>query len=95
MNNVHLSSASNPTRDECIQWLNQQLACEYEAMVAFIAYSQMLKRTPYHRIVRELERHAAEDYRHAENIIKQIHDLGGKTCVQLNIDKMADLLLSA
>lgn len=43
-------------------------AGEYQAIVAFIVYSQIMKRAAYTEIARELELHAAEDFQHAKSI---------------------------
>ena len=67
----------NPTREEMIRLLNEDLAGEYQAIIAYIVYSQVLKGAAYTDIARELELHAAEELQHAIKIAKQIDYLGG------------------
>lgn len=73
----------NSKRGQLIRMLNQDLANEYQAIVAFIVYSQILKRAAYADIARELELHAAEDFQHAKNLSNQIYCLGGVPCIKL------------
>ena len=65
------------TRDQLIDFLNEDLAGEYQAIIAYTVYSQMLKGAAYTDIARELELHAAEELQHAIKIAKQIDYLGG------------------
>ena len=67
----------NITRTEMIQLLNEDLAGEYQAIIAYTVYSQMLKGAAYTDIARELELHAGEELQHAIKIAKQIDYLGG------------------
>ena len=68
---------ANITREEMIQLLNEDLAGEYQAIIAYTVYSQMLKGAAYTDIARELELHAGEELQHAIKIAKQIDYLGG------------------
>ena len=72
---------SNITRERMIQLLNEDLAGEYQAIIAYVIYSQMLKGAPYTDIARELEAHAAEELSHALKISRQIDYLGGTPVV--------------
>jgi len=65
------------TREEMIRFLNEDLAGEYQAIIAYIVYSQVLKGAAYTAIASELERHAGEELQHAIKIAKQIDYLGG------------------
>ncbi|MDB6016265.1 MAG: bfr [Pedosphaera sp.] len=67
----------NLTRDQMVQLLNEDLAREYQAIIAYTVYSQVLKGAEYMDIARELEKHAAEELAHALKISKQIDYLGG------------------
>ena len=67
----------NLTREQMIQLLNEDLAGEYQAIIAYTVYSQVLKGAAYTDIARELELHAAEELQHAIKIAKQIDYLGG------------------
>src|SRR3954470_19232893 len=71
----------NITRDQMIQLLNEDLAGEYQAIIAYVVYSQVLKGAAYTDIARELEAHAAEELAHALKISKQIDYLGGMPAV--------------
>lgn len=70
-------SGLNITRERMIQLLNEDLAGEYQAIVAYTVYSQVLKGAAYTDIARELEAHAGEELAHAIKIAKQIDYLGG------------------
>jgi bacterioferritin len=67
----------NITREQMIQLLNEDLAGEYQAIIAYTVYSQVLKGAAYTDIARELELHAVEELQHAIKIAKQIDYLGG------------------
>lgn len=68
---------SDVTREQLIDSLNEDLAREYQAIIAYVVYSQVLKGAPYMNIAAELEVHAAEELAHALTIAKQIDYLGG------------------
>src|SRR5438128_2465280 len=65
------------TRDELIALLNEDLAREYQSIIAYVVYSQTLKGAAYMAIAAELEKHASEELAHALIIAKQIDYLGG------------------
>ncbi len=65
------------TREQLISLLNEDLAREYQAIIAYVIYSQVLKGAQYMNIAGELEKHAAEELEHALIIAKQIDYLGG------------------
>jgi len=65
------------TRDEMIRLLNEDLAREYQAIIAYVAYSQTLKGAPYTDIAGELEAHAGEELGHALKVARQIDYFGG------------------
>ncbi len=69
------------TRAQMVDFLNEDLAGEYQAIIAYTIYSQMLKGAAYTAIARELEAHAVEELQHAIKIAKQIDYLGGTPCV--------------
>jgi bacterioferritin len=78
-----MSSASEkkPTREQLIADLNSDLAREYQAIIAYVVYSQVLKGAEYMAIAEELEVHAGEELKHAITIAKQIDYLGGDPTV--------------
>lgn len=69
------------TRQELIDGLNEDLAREYQAIIAYVTYSQLIAGPQYQHIAGELEVHAAEELRHALTIAKQIDYLGGTPTV--------------
>jgi bacterioferritin len=70
------------TREQMVYLLNEDLAGEYQAIIAYTVYSQVLKGAAYTDIARELEAHAGEELAHAVKIAKQVDYLGGMPCVQ-------------
>jgi bacterioferritin len=70
-------NASEVTREQLVDLLNEDLAREYQAMISYVVYSQVLKGAPYMNIAAELEVHAGEELAHAITIAKQIDYLGG------------------
>ena len=77
MTKENIPPNSSITRPQMIQLLNEDLAGEYQAIIAYTVYSQTLKGAAYMDIARELELHAAEELQHAIKIAKQIDYLGG------------------
>ena len=69
------------TREQMVTLLNDDLAREYQAVIAYTVYSQVLKGAPYTDIARELEKHAGEELQHAIKIAKQVDYLGGMPAV--------------
>ena len=65
------------TREQLIDRLNDDLAREYQAIIAYVVYSQALKGAEYMNIAKELEVHAGEELAHALTIAKHIDYLGG------------------
>lgn len=86
----------NITREQLIQLLNEDLAREYQAIIAYTVYSQSMKGAEYTDIARELEAHAGEELAHAIKIAKQIDYLGGDPAVVpkpvKTFEKPADML---
>jgi bacterioferritin len=70
--------------------LNEDLAREYQAIIAYIVYSQVLKGAAYMAIAQELEVHAEEELQHAITIAKQIDYLGGTPAVVPKPVKLSD-----
>jgi len=65
------------SREELIKLLNEDLAREYQAIISYVVYSQVLKGPEYMNIASELEKHAAEELSHALIVSNQIDYLGG------------------
>jgi bacterioferritin len=81
MTKENISTEKAITRERMIELLNEDLAGEYQAIIAYTVYSQVLKGAAYTDIARELEVHAAEELAQAIKISKQIDYLGGMPCV--------------
>jgi len=77
MTKEQTSPGLNITREQMVQLLNEDLAGEYQAIIAYTVYSQVLKGAAYTDVARELELHAGEELQHAIKIAKQIDYLGG------------------
>ena len=69
--------AGTITRKTLIRLLNEDLSREFQAVIAYVVYSQTLKGAQYMAIAKELELHAAQELAHALTIAKQIDYLGG------------------
>src|SRR5438552_9838478 len=78
------------SREEMIRLLNEDLAREYQAIIAYVVYSQVLKGAAYMNIAKELEAHAAEELSHALILSKQIDYLGGMPVVTPKPVKTSD-----
>src|SRR5665213_4436752 len=69
------------TRKKFIEALNEDLAREYQAIIAYVTYSQVLKGAAYMNIAGVLEVHAKEELDHALQIANHIDYLGGMPTV--------------
>ena len=76
------TTENKKAREALIRGLNEDLAREYQAIIAYVVYSQVLKGAEYMAIAKELEVHAGEELQHALTIAKQIDYLGGDPGVQ-------------
>ncbi len=82
-------TAHKAARQELIDALNEDLAREYQAIIAYVVYSQVLKGAEYMAIAKELEKHAGEELAHALIISNQIDYLGGTPTVTPKPVKLA------
>jgi bacterioferritin len=73
--------ADQITRERLVELLNEDLAREYQAVIAYVVYSQIIKGAEYMSIAKELTKHAKQELDHALVIAKQIDYLGGKPVV--------------
>ena len=84
------------SRKEMIKLLNEDLSREYQAVIAYVVYSQVMKGAEYMAISKELEKHASEELSHALKIANQIDYLGGEPTVTpkpvKTSDKAVDML---
>ena len=74
-----VDKSSSISREDLVKALNEDLAREYQAILAYIVYSQVLKGAEYMNIAGELEKHAAQELSHALKIAKQVDYLGGNS----------------
>ena len=75
------TDATRLSREKLIELLNEDLAREYQAIIAYVVYSQVLKGAQYMQVASELELHAQQELAHALIIAKQIDYLGGMPVV--------------
>jgi bacterioferritin len=73
--------SSGVTRQKLIDALNEDLSREYQAIIAYVNYSQVLKGAAYMNIAAELEKHAGEELDHALKVANHIDYLGGMPSV--------------
>jgi bacterioferritin len=78
------------TREQLIELLNEDLAREYQAIVAYVVYSQVIKGAEYMAIAEELEKHAGEELKHALIVSKLIDYLGGTPTVTMKPVKTSE-----
>jgi len=74
---MEVAMAETVTRAQLIAKLNEDLSREYQAIIAYVVYSQVLKGAQYMNIAKELEVHAGEELQHALTVAKHIDYLGG------------------
>jgi bacterioferritin len=78
------------SRARLIELLNEDLSREYQAIIAYVVYSQVIKGAKFMSIATELEAHAGEELQHAITIAKQIDYLGGDPTVVADKVKTSD-----
>jgi len=69
-------SAAPMTRDKLAELLNEDLSREYQAVIAYVVYSQVLKGAEYMSIADQLALHAKQELDHALTLSRQIDYLG-------------------
>lgn len=69
------------SRQQFIDALNQDLSREYQAIISYVNYSQVLKGAQYMSIADQLEIHAKQELDHALKISNAIDYLGGMPTV--------------
>jgi bacterioferritin len=84
------AKAARSDRESLIDHLNEDLAREYQAIIAYVVYSQVLKGAEYMAIAGELEVHAGEELAHAITIAQQIDYLGGEPTVEPKPVRMSE-----
>ena len=78
------------TRERLAELLNEDLSREYQAIIAYVVYSQVLKGAEYMTIADQLEKHAGQELQHALTISRQIDYLGKMPTVSPKSVKTSD-----
>ena len=78
------------TRKDLINALNEDLSREYQAIIAYVVYSQTIKGAAYMNIAEELETHAKQELAHALKVSYHIDYLGGTPSVTPKPVKVSD-----
>ena len=86
------------TRQQLVERLNEDLSREYQAIIAYVVYSQVLKGAQYMSIAKELVKHAGQELQHALTVSKHIDYLGGMptaTALPVKLSESAEEMLRA
>ncbi len=78
------------SRKELARLLNEDLAREYQAIIAYVVYSQVLKGAEYMNIADQLVEHAKQELEHALTVSRQIDYLGEMPTATLKPVKLSD-----
>ena len=73
---VQFDGAVEITRDRLAELLNEDLSREYQSIISYVVYSQVLSGAQYTDIAAQLEIHARQELEHALTISRQIDYLG-------------------
>ena len=76
MSKTTTTDAQPISRDRLAELLNEDLSREYQAIISYVVYSQVLKGAEYMSIADQLETHAQQELKHALIISRQIDYLG-------------------
>jgi bacterioferritin len=91
-----MAATNNSALQELIQGLQEDLSREYQAIIAYTVYSNVLKGAQWMFIAGELKKHAQEELQHALIIADQIDYLGGMpnaTPKQVSLSEKAEDML--
>jgi len=83
-------AATPITKEKLIDLLNEDLQREFQAVIAYVNYSQVLKGAQYMNIADELQVHAGEELAHALKLSYWIDLLGGMPAVTAKPIKTSD-----
>src|ERR1700677_4629675 len=64
------------SRDRLAELLNEDLSREYQAIISYVVYSQVLKGAEFMNIADQLQIHARQELEHALTVSRQIDYLG-------------------
>src|SRR5271168_5250852 len=71
-----MTTSEKIDRTKLIELLNEDLSREYQAIIAYTVYSQVLKGAQYMSIADQLQTHAKQELKHALIISRQVDYLG-------------------
>jgi bacterioferritin len=77
----HGENEKSISRERLAELLNEDLAREYQAIIAYVVYSQVLKGAAYMSIADQLQIHAGQELEHALTLSRQIDYLGAMPTV--------------
>jgi bacterioferritin len=77
----HGENGKSISRERLAELLNEDLAREYQAIIAYVVYSQVLKGAAYMSIADQLQIHAGQELEHALTLSRQIDYLGAMPTV--------------
>jgi len=69
---LHVDGSKRVSRAELINFLNQDLSREYQAIIAYVVYSQVLKGAEFMHVAGEIEKHVARELNYALILGEQI-----------------------
>src|SRR2546425_9923876 len=72
----HFAAPEEISRERLADLLNEDLSREYQAIIAYVVYSQVLSGAQYMDIAAQLEIHAKQELDHALTISRQVDYLG-------------------
>jgi bacterioferritin len=78
------------SREKLAQLLNEDLAREYQAIIAYIVYSQTLKGAAYMAIAEQLQLHARQELDHAITVARLVDYLGSMPTVSPKLVKTSE-----
>jgi bacterioferritin len=78
------------TKEKLIELLNEDLQREFQAVIAYVNYSQVLKGAAYMNVADELKVHAKEELKHALKLSYWVDLLGGMPAVTAKEVKTSD-----
>ena len=81
---------SDKALQELIAALNEDLSREYQAIIAYVVYSNVITGAQWMNIAAELKKHASEELQHALIIADQIDYLGGQPTATPKEVKLSD-----
>src|SRR5436305_4572205 len=70
------ASGTTVSREKLADLLNEDLEREYQAIIAYVVYSQVLKGAEYMNIAAQLEVHAQQELQHALTISRRLAFFG-------------------